>query len=194
MIIDIIVILVVALGFYSGYTRGIIKTVFDTASLLIAVLFVLKFSPGVMDFIESSTGLNRFISFALGLILTFLGVLFLVRLIGKQLEKLLNAIKLGILNKLAGGVLLAIVYAVFLSFIAWFLTEARLIPEQQKEKSVTLPMLTPLKGQSASVFTKIKPIFTEFWGKIVDMADDLKEETEKLNEPDNSIENQELNE
>ncbi|MBL0081067.1 MAG: CvpA family protein [Saprospiraceae bacterium] len=38
MTIDIITVIVVAFGFYLGYQRGLIKTVFDTLSLLIGVL------------------------------------------------------------------------------------------------------------------------------------------------------------
>ena len=49
MIFDIIVICLIALGFYLGYNRGLIKTVFDTLSLFIAVLAALKLSPIVIN-------------------------------------------------------------------------------------------------------------------------------------------------
>lgn len=42
MILDVFVAIVVSLGFYLGYSRGLIKTVFDSLSLIIGILAALK--------------------------------------------------------------------------------------------------------------------------------------------------------
>ena len=52
MIIDLAALLLVLYGFYVGYTRGIIKTVFALVSLIIGIVAALSLSPLVIDFLQ----------------------------------------------------------------------------------------------------------------------------------------------
>jgi uncharacterized membrane protein required for colicin V production len=45
MILDLIVAIVITVGFYLGYSRGLIKTVFNSLSLIIGIIAALKISP-----------------------------------------------------------------------------------------------------------------------------------------------------
>ena len=99
MILDLVAVLIIVLGFYFGYQRGFIKTVFDTASLIIGIIAALKLSPLVISFIKSSLNLSPSISFILGIVLTFLLVMILIRFIGARLEDLFKAVNLNFINK-----------------------------------------------------------------------------------------------
>ena len=69
--LDIIVVLVVAFGFYTGYSRGLIKTVFDTLSLFIGILAALKLSPIAINAIDRLFNVAPSISYLLGIVITF---------------------------------------------------------------------------------------------------------------------------
>ena len=61
MIIDILAAIIISLGFYLGYQRGLIKTIFDTLSLMIGILAALKLSPWVIDALQSLGRTIRFV-------------------------------------------------------------------------------------------------------------------------------------
>lgn len=178
MILDIIVALIVAYGFYLGYSRGLIRTVFDTLALLVGVLAALKLSPLAINVVDSVISGKPAISFIIGIVLTFLLVMVLIRFIGKKLEDLFKAINLNFVNKLAGGALQGLFFALLISFGLYLLNNLRLLDEQAKEKSISYSLLEPLPRHSQAVFESVKPMFQEFWDKTVETMDQIKEKAE----------------
>jgi len=179
MVLDIIAAILVLYGFYTGYQRGLIKTVFATLSIILAVLVSMKLSPVVMDVIQNLLKLNEGINFILGFVLTFFLVMLVIRFIGARLEGVLKAVKINFVNKIAGGALMAIVFAVCLGFLFHLADNLRLLPEGEKETSISYPIIDALPSKSIVVFKKVKPIFSEFWYKTVDTIDAVKENSEK---------------
>ena len=111
MMLDLIVAIVVALGFYLGYSRGLIKTVFDTLALIIGIVAALKLSPITIDVINSIFKTSPAITFLVGVVLTFIGIMALIRFIGNKLEDILEAVNINFINKIAGGVLQGLFFA-----------------------------------------------------------------------------------
>ena len=79
MLIDIIVAIVISLGFYLGYSRGLIKTVFDSLSLVVGILAALKLSPIVINILQEIIKTSPAVTFLLGVVITFIGVMALLR-------------------------------------------------------------------------------------------------------------------
>lgn len=180
MIIDLIACLLVAFGFYQGFTKGLIKTVFSTLSILIAVVATFKFSGEVMDILESLLNINRAITFVLGFVLTFIVVMALIRFIGGKLEKLINTIHIGGVNKILGGALLGLFYAILISYGVYFINKVELISPQQKEASFTYPILEPLPRITQDVGSKLKPYFSGFWENLLETMDSIKAKGDEI--------------
>lgn len=175
MILDLITGLLVAYGFYQGFTKGLIKTVFATLSLIIAVVAALKLSPIVIGILQNTFSLNPAITFVIGFVLTFILVVALVRFIGNKLEKLLESLHIGGLNKLAGGIILGLFYAILISIGVFFIDKVGLLSVEQKEASFTYPLLEPLPRITQGIGESLKPIFSEFWDKMIETMDAIKE-------------------
>ncbi len=182
MVIDIIVCLLVALGFYQGFTKGLINTVFATLSLVIAIVAALKLSPIVIELLQRVININPAVIFVIGFVLTFIGVLALIRFIGKRLENLATTLNLGAIDKILGGGLLGMFYAILISFGIFFVNKVGLISDIQKEKSMTYTYLEPLPEASKGVGEKLRPVFQGFWNKLIDTMDTIKEKGEELQE------------
>ena len=178
MILDIVVALILAFGFYIGYQRGLIQTVFDTLSLLVGLLATIKFCWFTISIVESIISGNRVISMIIGIVLTFIIVMALVRFIGKKLEQLFKAINLNFVNKLAGGVLQAAFFGLLISLSLYFLDSLKLLEEKTKTESTSYSMLEPLPRHSQDVFVKLKPMFIGFWEKLEEAMDEIKEKAE----------------
>lgn len=177
--LDIIVALTIAFGFYLGVKRGLIKTVFDTLSIILAIVISLKLSPLVIKYVDQVITVSPTVSYLVGLVLTFLVVIFLVRLIGSQIERLLNALQIGLINKLLGGALQALFFAFILSMGIWLLNQLKVLNPDIAENSVTYEYLEPLPEKGQELFVKLEPTFREFWETTMDRLDQVRENVEE---------------
>ena len=180
MIIDIIALLAIVFGLYSGFSRGLIQTVFDTLSILIAIVAALKISPIVIGILQGILPLNASLVFIIGFVLTFFLIMLGIRFIGKKLESLMKVVNINIINKLLGGVLMALFYSLIVSYGIWGTNKLQLVSEESLEQSQTYPLLSTLPEQSQALFEKAKPIFSDFWEKMMETIDGIKEKGEEL--------------
>lgn len=176
MAIDIIAVLVAIYGFYLGYTKGIIKTIFGIVSIFIGLLAALKLSPYLVQVLEKASGSNSPLLFLLGFALTFVLTLFLIRFLGNRFEDLLKAIKINFFNQVLGGAALSLLFLVLFSYGIWFTDQVKIIPEATKQTSYTYTALQTLPEKSRAVFGLIKPLFREFADKTKETIDRVKNE------------------
>jgi len=163
----------------------LIRTVFDTASLLVGVIAALKLSPIAINLVDSIIAGKPAISFIVGIVLTFIIVMALVRFIGKKLEDLFKAINLNFINKIAGGALQAAFFALLISLGLYLLDNLKLLEEKTKTESISYSNLEPLPRHSQDIFLKFKPMFLGFWEKTVETMDEIKQKAENAeNKPE----------
>ncbi len=174
MFIDTLAAIVISLGFYLGYQRGLIKTVFDTLSLFIGVLAAIKLSPWMMNLLQSLFNLNQSLTYVFGIALTFVIVMGLIRFVGKKLEDILEVANVNFVNKISGGGLQAFFFAVLLSYSVTLLGSVGVLKEETKASSSTYPYLEQMPAMSKKMFESLKPVFSEFWNKTNEAMDGLK--------------------
>lgn len=187
MYIDIFFGIVLIIGFFYGYSKGLIKTVFSILSILLGIVAAMKLSPLTINVIEKFITDSPRLSYILGFLMTFILVIIVIRFLGNKLEGLLKLARVNFFNKLLGGGITAIFFGLLFSTVVWFLNEAKLITESQKDTSYTYYHLEPVPGYAREQFEAIKPVFREFWDKTVDTFDKVKEkgiEIQEENEPD----------
>jgi membrane protein required for colicin V production len=181
MILDVFVAIVVSLGFYLGYSRGLIKTVFDSLSLIIGILAALKLSPIVINILQSFLKISPAMNFLLGVVITFIGVLALIRYFGKKIESVLEAVNINFINKIAGGVLQSLFFAYLLSLTFWLLSTIKVLSPEVQKASMTYSLLEPLPEKGKKVFSSLRPVFQGFWDKTIEAMDNINSKTENKN-------------
>ncbi|MBK6362304.1 MAG: CvpA family protein [Saprospiraceae bacterium] len=181
MILDVFVAIVVSLGFYLGYSRGLIKTVFDSLSLIIGILAALKLSPIVINILQSFLKISPAMTFLLGVVITFIGVLALIRFFGKKIESALEAVNINFINKIAGGVLQSLFFAYLLSLAFWLLSTIKVLSPEVQKASMTYSLLEPLPEKGKKVFVSLRPVFQGFWDKAIEAMDNIKGKSENQN-------------
>lgn len=187
MILDIIVAIVVAFGFYTGYSRGLIKTVFDTLSLIIGIVAALKLSPIVINLLEGIIKTSPAISFLIGIVVTFIAVMALIRFIGNKLEDVFEAANINFINKIAGGGLQALFFAFLLSMGLWLMNNLNVLNPATKDNSMTYSLLEPLPEAGKGLFVALKPVFSNFWDKTIETMDDIKGKAEGSDSPTETV-------
>ncbi len=175
MILDLITAFVLVLAFYFGFQRGFIKTVFDTASYLIGVVAALKLSPIVINIIKGSFNIAPSVAFIIGVVLTFILVMILIRFLGKKIEDVFKAANINFINKFNGGALQAVFFAILLSYAVALGNKMSLIKEETKQSSMAYPYLELMPAMSQKLFEGLKPVFQGFWEATVEAVDSVKE-------------------
>jgi membrane protein required for colicin V production len=172
LILDFLTVLIVSLGFYLGFKRGIIKTIFDMGAILLGVFAALKFSPIMINILNKTDFLHPSINFILGIAICFAGLMIFIRFIGKKVEDLLKTLNINIFNRFAGGAIQSLVFALILSYFVGLLDRMELLSDAQKTSSSSYQHLVVLPEASEALFSKLKPFFIEFSQALMDTLED----------------------
>lgn len=174
--IDIIIAIPLLWGLYKGFTKGIILEAATLIALGLAIWGAVKFHDFVTVWMRESLNWTSKYMPVISFALIFIGVLVLVFAIAKLLEKIIKAVALGFLNKLAGGVFGILKFGLILSVIIFLLNAIEknysFIPPDVKNKSVLYepvgkiaPLIIPGLKDSKLNKTSLKQSIQEAIGR-----------------------------
>ncbi len=115
--IDIILIIPIIWFAYQGFKRGLIIELASLIALILGIYAALYFSGYAADFLVNNFEMGPQYVPVIAFIITFIVVVVLVHLLGRILEKLVNMVALGFLNKLTGGIFGIMKAVLFISII-----------------------------------------------------------------------------
>ncbi len=165
----------VLIGFYIGFSRGIIKTVLYVLSLVFGFMAGIKFATPMTTFLKQTTGQDKPLMFLAGFFLSFAIVMILIRMFAKALESILQSANINIINQIMGGLLSALIMIFIYSYILWFADQSHLIDDTTRQESKTYVYVKQFPDQAKKVFVHIKPAIRDFWDQSIDMMDQLEE-------------------
>ena len=177
MVIDAMFVILAGWGFYQGYSRGILKTVFTAFSIVFGIMAAFKLAPAATRFIETAFHSNSPLNFIAGFLLSFTLTMIIIRMAASFLEKILQAGNINVINKFAGGILLSSLYTLLLSVLLWFGTEAHIVTEQTATESHAYPYLREFPGKMKGVYHFVQPGFKDFWHESVKFMDRMQEKS-----------------
>lgn len=187
MIIDAIFFLTVLGGFWSGFSRGIIKTVMYLFASFFGFIVAVKFAPAATDLLRtvfnSSSALMPLLGFITCLGLTIVAI----QLLAKGLEGILQTARINIINKFFGGVLMAGIFVLFYSVLLWFADKSHLLTQTTKDESATYKLLEQYPGQAKELWARVQPTFEDFWNQSLDFIDQMEDSSIKRNDGEAEI-------
>ncbi|HSH51193.1 MAG TPA: CvpA family protein [Bacteroidales bacterium] len=151
--IDLVFAILFLWSAYRGFTKGFIVQLATLAALLLGILGAVMFSDLTSSLIikkfEVSGQYLPIISFAI----TFIVIVVAVHILAKLLNKLIDAIALGIVNRMLGVLFSVLKYAFIISIILVLINKAddkyNFIPEETKENSL---LYKPLSNFAPLIF------------------------------------------
>lgn len=186
MVIDIIFVIAAIYGFYIGFTKGIIRTIFNILSIFLGFVGAFKFAPAATKFLETAFGSDNPLMFLAGFLLSFVVTMLIIRTIARGMEGVLRTANINVVNQFAGGMLLAAVMVFLYSLILWFADISGVL-ENAKEGSVTYEYLEVFPEQAGKVYQFIQPAVKDFWTGSVKAMDRIKEMSVEQKESDPNI-------
>lgn len=180
--IDIVIIIILVWGFYSGYKKGLIYMLISFISILVGLYAAIHFSYLVVDKLGSYLDKDPAQLKIIAYILTFIIVFGLLHLIGKILDKFLDAVALGFLNRIAGGTLSVAIKVVILSLLLWLFDQGNQIYPLVEPKTLNESTLyNPIKDLSPVISINLKRL------KNNKILQKIKEEDQKIRSKNDSI-------
>ena len=175
--IDIIFLITAGYGFYVGFSRGIIQTIFNVLGYTLGLLAAAKFAPIATGLLETLFDQKSPLMFLGGFLLSFVIVIFIVRFLSSALEGILEMAHVNILNQAAGGVITAALTVLLYSVILWFVDSSHLLKYETKADSVSYPYLQKYPANAKTVASKFFPIVQEYWIEAINLMDHLQKST-----------------
>ena len=154
---DIVISIFLLWSAYRGISKGLLIMAASLAALVLGVWGAIRFSGLTADFLvqqfEWTTRYLSLIAFAV----TFIGIVILVHLLARAMDKLVKAVALGFVNRLAGmlfGILkTALIISIVLVIINSIERRIPFIPEEHKENSL---LYQPLSKLAPAIFPYLK--------------------------------------
>ncbi len=116
-IIDIVLIAILVFAIVRGLITGFVKQIGGIVGLILGYMGSRLFSGNTESFLRRVTDLPESIYTPLGILITFLGCYAACMLVATLLQKLLEGIALGGVNRLVGALFCTIKYAIVLSVV-----------------------------------------------------------------------------
>ncbi len=179
MIIDVIFAVIALYGFWVGYSRGIIKTVLTTISILFGVMAAFKFSPTVSSMLQEWFDGPGSIMLPAAFLLTLILTLVLFRLLANGLENMLEAVNINFINQFMGGGISMFFFVFLYSVLVSFADNSRMIDPETKDDSITYTMLQPIPEYAWTAGKHIWPVFQEFYQHALDAMDQIDSSVER---------------
>ncbi len=166
MFIDILFLFAMIAALIKGYSKGLIIAVFSFAAIIIGLAAALKLSSAVAVWLQNSTSISSywlpFLSFAL----VMFGVVLLVRMGAKIVEKTVQFAMMGWVNKLGGILLYAALYISLLSVVIFFFDKMHLLKEDTIATSKSYSFIQPWGPKVIAGFGKIIPMFKDVFQQL----------------------------
>ncbi len=155
--LDIILAIPLLWAVYRGFTKGLIFSVASLLALILGIYGAIHFSFVVEQYVAAwfhpSEKYLAFISFAL----TFVLIVIAVHLFAWAIDRLVKAVALGFMNRLAGVLFnlikMAFILSVILSLVNYLNSFSHFIPEEDQEESV---LYDPVSSFAPAVFPYLK--------------------------------------
>lgn len=156
-IIDLIIIIPLAWALYKGVTKGFIYSIASLLALILGIIGAIHFSFFAESYIQQWFNLNPSYLPLASFLVTFIIIVAGIHLLAFVFDKLLKAVALGFINRIAGGIFnvikVAFILSVLLSVVNYLDSFSKILPEDKKENSL---LYQPLSTFAPAVFPYLR--------------------------------------
>lgn len=165
--LDIILIIVLLLGAYLGFKRGLLMELVGFAALILAILGGFKLLHSGIEILEQHfPNLGNFIPFVAFLII-FIGIIIIINILGRVIKNMLDLTILGTFDSFAGALLGIFKWAFLMSIALWLMDMVHIeIPEKLTGESFLFPYILNFAPKIANYIAAVFPFADNLFDSI----------------------------
>ena len=166
MLIDAAFVLLIILACIKGFKKGLIVALFSIIAFIVGLAAALKLSSVVAA--KLSTTINSSAKWlpVISFIAVFLIVVLLVNLAGKMLQKSVELVLLGWVNRIGGIILFALLYSIIFSIFLFYAVQLHFIKPSAIQASQCYSFLKPLGPAVIDKLGNIIPFFKDMFSRL----------------------------
>lgn len=139
--VDIIIVIILAVGLGKGLANGFVRGIFGIAALVLGIVIAAANYEQVVNTLFSRLQIGADARAILGFLLVFVVVLILVSVVGRIISKALKLASLRWMDRLAGGVFGLVIASLFTGVLLLIVGMAGLQANAGVARSVVAPMV-----------------------------------------------------
>lgn len=169
--IDIVILVFLLIGAYTGFRRGMLMEVISLVAFFAAILAGIKLLDWginvLSEYIEGYDSLLPIIAFTI----IFIGIIVLLNLLGKAVKKIIDMTLLGSLDDIIGSLMGIVKWALFISIFFWiFESFGGTISDSTIEGSMLYEPITSFAPAMFNLFSGLFPYFMDFFEQSKEMV------------------------
>lgn len=162
--LDVTLVVFICVGAYNGYRQGFLMSLFSLLALILGVLGAFKLLGWAVVWLSAEFDIHESILPYVAFALVFIGIVILVRVLGRILKFSIDLTFLGTLDQWAGAVLGLLKTVFFLSVLIWVATSLRVsFPEKWTENSWLFPQISAFAPRLTAWISEIFPVFRDLF-------------------------------
>lgn len=163
MIIDLILVILLFFALIKGLRKGLVGALFSFAALFIGLAAALKLSAFLANYLQEHFEHPGPWWPVLAFILVFVGVGLLMRMLSGLIERSMEAIALGWVNKLAGFLIFAVLYTLIYSVVLFYAKQLDILSDPTAATSRVYPYIQEWGPWTMDMLGKIIPSFRDLF-------------------------------
>jgi len=171
--IDITFLIIVLIGIWRGWRQGLIISIFAALAWVLGITGAMKLCTVMAIFLRDKFELNSPYAPVISFILIFIVIAFIVYGMGKLLERVIEVVGLGFINRALGVVMRVIIFSFLFSMFIWLINQAGLISPETRSQSKTVGFLLPAADHAINFFGSILPVVKNIFADIEHFFEDL---------------------
>lgn len=171
--LDIILLIVGTLAFIRGWGKGLLWAICSVLGVILSVIIAMKLASRLADYLFSHEWLHGQYTLLIAFIILFFVCIGILRLSIRLVEKALDKVLLGWLNKVLGGVLYLFFVVFLCSTFYWLADQVKLIKPATKKDSMTYAYIAPIAPATIEFISPLLPYCK-------DVISDVKHQLDRL--------------
>jgi membrane protein required for colicin V production len=166
MLIDVFFAIIVLFACIKGFQKGLILAFFSIVAFILGLAAALKLSAVVATKLHASMSVSAKWLPLISFVLVFLIVVVLVNLGAKLLQKSVELVLLGWVNRLGGIVFYILLYSIIFSIFLFYAVQLHLIKPETIAASTCYEILRPLGPAVIDKLGVIIPFFKDMFSQL----------------------------
>lgn len=179
MILDLVFAVIIILAIIKGYQKGLIAGLFSFIAIIIGLAAAIKLSTVMAGYIGKTVKISDHWLPVISFAIVFAVVILLVRWGANAIQRTVEVVMLGWVNRLGGIIFYAAVYVTIFSVILFYAEQIKAIQPATKKKSVTYSYIQPLGPRAINGFGSVVPVFKNMFGQLEEFFGGVSEKISK---------------
>lgn len=156
--IDIVILLLLLLGAYKGYTKGLLLEIIGILAFVIALVAGFKLLHWATKLLSEQVDISESLLPYIAFLLLFAAIVIGINLLGKALKKVLDMTFFGTFDNLAGALIGLFKWALAISTLIWLIDTLEVqLPSEAVADSFVYPLLQPFAPNVFSTIGDVLP-------------------------------------